>query len=241
LTSNCITVVFEASFGAWRKKVPITRIPEPYRVGFAKIKKLSRGEAESLVAGLEKSPPAGGIKKMIETASGHVPGLKKEDVDDIVRTLYSLYVYRADADTPLPDFISELISAMRVSGKDSLVLPEEEKVEFQDKMTKLLSLDALAVASKVELVRTDYAKTFHGAKILTDIRPIFAKPDQRPVGAAITHTLKIEYHEQGEHKEFYMALDAEDLQKLKAVLQRAEAKASSLRSLLENVRLTDLS
>jgi predicted RNA-binding protein YlqC (UPF0109 family) len=130
---------------------------------------------------------------------------------------------------------------MRATGNESLILPEEEQNEFQDKMSKLLSLSTLGVASKIEQLREDFAKTFHAAKILTDIRPVFAKPEERPVGAAVTHTLKIEYHEEGEHKEFYVALDAEDLEKLKAVLQRAGAKASSLKSLLKAANLPDLS
>ena len=219
----------------------ITTIPEQYRTGFAKIRKLSSTDVEAIVAALEKSPPAGGMKEMISTVCERAPGLKKEDVGDIVRTLYSLYFFRADKESPLTEALSELVTAMRATGKESLMLSEDEEKEFQDKMGKLLSLEAIAVASKLEQLRSDYAKTFYTAKILTDIRPIFAKPEQRPVGAAITHTLKIEYHEEGEHKEFYVALDADDLQKMKAVVQRAEAKASSLNALLKASNLADLS
>lgn len=219
----------------------ITRIPEPFRLGFVKIRKLSSADVEALIAALEKSPLTGGIKGMISIVCDCVPSLRKEDVEDIVRTLYSLYVFRSDTDSTLTGTISDLISAMRATGIESLILTEDEKNEFQDKMSKLLSLSTLGVASKIEQLREDYAKTFHAAKILTDIRPVFAKPEERPVGAAVTHTLKIEYHEEGEHKEFYVALDAEDLQKLKRVLQRAEAKASSLKSLLKAANLADLS
>lgn len=219
----------------------ITRIPEQYRLGFAKIKTLSVAEAETLAVALGKSPRSGGLKGMISIVGAQVPSLKKRDVDDIVRTLYSLYVYRADADTPLPGLISELIGAMRATGDKSLMLTEEEEHEFQDKLTRLLSVTDSAVASKAELLRSDYAKTFHSAKILTDIRPIFGKPEEIPIGAAITHTLKIEYHEEGEHKEFYIALDADDLQQMRKVLQRADAKASSLKSLLKNANLPDMS
>jgi hypothetical protein len=221
--------------------VAITRIPEQYRSGFAKIKKLSHPELEALINALEKSPMGGGLKGIVSTVGEQVPSLKKEDVEQIARTLYSLYVVRADTDIPLSVFISELISAMRATGEGSLPLSEEEKNEFQDRIAKLLSVDTLVVTSKVEQVRSDYAKTFCAAKILTDIRPIFAKPEETPLGVAITHTLKIEYHEGSEHKHFYVALDADDLQKVKKVLQRAEAKASSLRSLLKAANLSDLS
>lgn len=219
----------------------ITRIPESFRLGLAKIRKLSSADVEALKAALSKSPPTGGMKGMIATICEQVPALKKDDAEDIARTLYSLYVIRTDADILLAVAISELISAMRASGTEPLMLSEEEEDGFQNKMEMLLSLDAPAVAAKVEQLKVDYPKTFYAAKILTDIRPIFAKPEQRPVGGAITHMLKIEYHEEGKHKEFYVALDAEHLQKLKAVLQRAEAKASSLKSLLKAASLADLS
>lgn len=217
----------------------ITKIPDAYRAGFAKIKKLSSTDVEALAAGLDKSPPTGGLKGMVATVYELVPALKKEDAEDIVRTLYSLYVIRGDADIPLTVTISELISAMRATGKESLVLSEEEENGFQNKMGKLLSLNAVAVATKVEQLKADYPKTFYAVKILTDIRPIFTKPEQQPVGGAITHMLKIEYHEEGEHREFYVALDAGDLQKMKTVLQRAEAKESSLKSLIRAANLAD--
>ncbi len=219
----------------------ITRIPAPYRSGFAKIKKLSPTDAEMLRAALEKSPTTGGLKGMTSAVAEQAPSLKKEDVEDIVRTLYSLYVFRADDDTPLPGFVSELISAIRATGDKSLTVSEEEENEFSDKLTKLLGIHTAIVASKAEQLKSDYAKTFLSAKILTDIRPVFDKPEERPMVVAITHTLKIEYHEQGEHREFYVALDSDGLQQMRKVLQRAEAKASSLRSLLKDAGLPDAS
>lgn len=219
----------------------IRRIPEPYRRGFAKIKKLSSADAKALVAALEKMPTSGGQKEKIARVSEQLPSLKREDVEDIVRTLFTLYMFRSDADTPLAEFVSELVGAMQATGMESLALSEEEKVEFQDNITRLLSVNTLAIASKVEQLRLEFHKTFVDARIVTDIRPIFSKPEERPMGAAITHTLKIEYHEEGEHKEFYIALDAEDIQKMKRILQRADSKASSLRSLLKAVNLSDLS
>ena len=108
-------------------------------------------------------------------------------------------------------------------------------------LAPMLSLKTVSLSSKVQRLRLEYPNTFHDAMVLTDIRPIFDKVEDRPVGGAITHTLKIEYHEVGEHKQFYVALDAEDLQKMKKILQRAEAKESSLKSLLNDASVPDLS
>jgi hypothetical protein len=224
-------------------KVAITRIPKVYRAGFAKIRKLLPSEVDAITASLEKASATGAarVKDLISVVASDVKTLKREDVEDVVKALYSLYVFRADAELPLPTFISDLTGAMLASGEESLAVPEQGKAEFENKMTKLLSLDKVAVASKIEHLKFEYPNTFHDARILSDIRPIFAKPDERPVGAAITHTLKIVYHVDDGHKEFYVTLDAEDLQKMKKILERAEAKVSSLRSLLKTADLPELS
>jgi len=218
----------------------ITRIPEPYRSGLAKVRTLSASDVDAMSNALANCPLNGGLKGMIATVCEQAPGLKTDDVEDIVRVLYSLYIYRGDSETPLTSFVPELIKAMRGSGKD-LVLSEEDKSPFQDKITKLLSINAVALAAKAELLRTDYAKAFYDAKIMTDIRPMFTKPEEKPLGAAVTHMLKIEYHEEGDHKNFYIFLDANDLEKLRKVVERAEVKALSLQSMIKSASLIDLS
>lgn len=72
------------------------------------------------------------------------------------------------------------------------------------------------------------------------MRPVFRQPNAKPIGSVINHTLKIEYHEDGDHKDFYVALDAQDLSELKGVLERAETKAISLRSFLKQSEMPDL-
>jgi uncharacterized protein YfkK (UPF0435 family) len=226
--------------GPWSADVAITRIPDIYRPGFIKMKALSPSEVESISEALSKSPLSGGLRGMIGTVGERVPSLTRKEVEDILRALYSLYLYRHDSEGTLPKFVSELIAAMGSSGKE-LTLTEDEKGKFQDTISKLLNVDALQIASKAEELRQDYACTFYDAKILTDVRPIFAKPEDRPIGVAITHTLKIVYHKGSAHKEFYVAMDAEDLEKMKRVVQRAETKASSLASLIKSANLSDLS
>jgi hypothetical protein len=220
--------------------VAIGRVPDAYRSGFAKIKALSPSEVESISDALTKSPLSGGLRGMITTVSERVPNIARNDVDDILRALYSLYVYRHDSEASLPTFVSELTTAMGASGKE-LALTEDEKARFQVTISKLLNIDALRIASKAEALRQDYPCTFYDAKIITDVRPVFAEPADRPVGAAITHTLKIIYHEGTEHKEFFVAMDATDLDKMKGLVHRAVTKATSLALLIKSANLTDLS
>jgi len=222
----------------------ITRIPERYRVGFAKLKLLTPQTVTSILQVVEQLPPTSKIKDMVSAITSHLPSVGREDAEVIVRTLYSLYVFRADAgpETTLSELVTSIVVAMQASGKDSLALQDKEKAEFQDNLTRLLGSTVLERSSKIQQLKTDYETLFYDAKILTDIRPLFADPKERPVSATITHTLKIVCHEAGgEHKELYFALSSEHIQTIKKVVERAEAKEESLRSLLKDMKLTDLS
>ena len=219
----------------------ITTIPTAYREGFARIKKLSPADAEALIGALETVPAPRGLKELASTVVAQVPQLKRGDVESILRTLFSLYVFLADEETPVSEYLSDLVGAMQASGRRELALSDQEKTEFEHKMSRLLGLKTVTLSSKVQGLKLEYPNTFYDAMFLTDIRPIFDKVDQRPVGATITHTLKIVYHETGEHKEFYVALEPEDLQKLKKVIQRAETKEASLKSVLKAASVPELS
>jgi hypothetical protein len=88
--------------------------------------------------------------------------------------------------------------------------------------------------SKALTIFTDYQRTLHGANILTDMRYVFrSEPEQEPYGAVIAHLLKLSYHEDGGHKEFFVTMDDRDITRLKAVLERAKAKAATLRRKLD--------
>jgi hypothetical protein len=57
---------------------------------------------------------------------------------------------------------------------------------------------------------------------------------QKPVAAAITHTLNISYHESGDHKDFYVVLDQVDLEEIEKVIKRALVKNETLDQLLSD-------
>jgi hypothetical protein len=221
--------------------VSITTIPAPYKAGFAKIKKLPPETFDSIVATLENAPLVGGLKGLTSAVLQNVPTLKRSDVESVLRTLFSLSVLVTDEDTPLSENLSTLTSVMQASGDPNLALTEQEKIEFERRLERLIKIRAVSIVSKVQRIGLEYPNTFHDAMILTDMRPVFEKPEDRPVGCVVSHTLQITYHEGGEHKDFYVMLDADDLETMKKVLQRAEAKASSLTSFLKAANLPDLS
>lgn len=69
-------------------------------------------------------------------------------------------------------------------------------------------------------------------RVLTDLRPVFGK-NEEPAAGVIVHTMKIKYHEgaYGPLKEFFVALNSEDIEELRDILDRATRKEESLRRL----------
>lgn len=221
--------------------VSITSIPLPFRSGFAKIRKLAPVELDSLVAALEAAPRSGGLKELASAVVRQMPALGRDDVAEILRTLFSLSVLVTDEETPLAENIARLTAAMQATGSPDLALSAEEQVEFERRLQRLLLLKTVVLLSKVRRLELDYPKTFHDAMILTDLRPVFEKPEDAPVACTISHTLKITYHEDGDHKEFHVVLDSGDLEMIKKAILRAEAKTSSVKSFLKGANLPDLS
>jgi hypothetical protein len=120
---------------------------------------------------------------------------------------------------------------MEASGKADL--KPADWTAFQETITEALSQEsALAVSSKALDVMQDHARVFCYGRVLTDLRPIFkAEVEQGPSAFVAVHTLKIAYHEGGEHQELFVALDRNDIKQLADLLSRALKKEEALRSL----------
>ena len=216
----------------------ITRIPASYRPGLAKIKTLPPTAIGALADALRTAQVSDFAKlsSVVEQTTHASP----DEAANIVAAVRSLYFLKAKAEgTQITDFVAMLVAAMQMTGGD-LVLPEADKVTFSEKLARLLSIDTLERSTKVEQLRTDHLSILEDAKIVTDLRPVFDKPGERPVGAIITHTLKIITHESGEHKELYFALDGDDVLMLKRLAERALEKMASLKDFINSTNIKDL-
>jgi len=218
----------------------MTRIPDRYRLGLAKINALSIEGASAISVALAELPIGSGRREMI-AAIGRAAQLTAEDAEAVIASLRSLYIFKASTESTVSDFIPVLISAMQSSGNKGLAVPDDDKPILIAKLTQLLSLSSMERTSKIEQLKTDHQVVFYDAKILTDLRPVFDDPKERPIGAVVTHTLKITCHEYGEHKELYFALDADDIATIKKISERAADKLSSIQDFMKSANLPDFS
>lgn len=216
------------------------RIPDRYRLGLTKIHSLSDDSFEKLLDALQKCPPMVKVEDIVNLVAHEIPALSKGDLEEIITALSSLYFVHIDSEVPIQRLASDVCDAMRSSRGGESKLLDSEQAKFRDRLEKLLGVTSISFAAKAIGLRGDFACLLCDAKILTDLRPVFAKPGELPIGAMITHTLKLGYHEDREHKQLYIALDARDISTLKEVLARAESKALSLKALIQKAGMPDL-
>lgn len=216
-------------------------IPKKYREGVFKISQLDDrtvGEIRNVLGTVVTTGEHPG--KAAETAVASLSDVSRKDFSKITESLVALYGVKAAADVLLEDFVDDIAEAMESLDDEEWRVPEEKNTSFKSKLLTLLSAEPFTLLSKAQDLQTDDERTFCRARILTDLRPVFGTNiEDGPKGVVIVHLLKLGFHqtssEAKHHDEFYISLDADDLQTLKKVIERAEAKAKILRSTITNL------
>jgi hypothetical protein len=220
-------------------------IPDRYQEGVAAIRKLNLDIVQAIRKALDRAVgPSDTTEDRIKPAIAAAAAMEsvaqtspETNFRKIAEALASMYAVRSTYEFSLPQFIDEVADALEALPNAELRLASEDKDTFKQKLLILLNADVFGIIAKVDDLRTENERIFCHGRVITDVRPIFGSNiEQGPTAALITHTLKIAFHEsgrKGDH-EFYVSLDAEDLQELKKVIERAEAKANSLKAILPN-------
>jgi hypothetical protein len=211
-------------------------IPNEYIAEITTLKTLPDSSIEAFISTLNSTPFTADTDDMAARIAERVPSIPAKRWEAVLDALYSIYYIRELSGVPHPTFLQDFMEG--VQNLPELAVPKQELSKLRAKFEKLLSIDRFNVFAKAKRLQRDGERLYCDAKILSDIRPVFgAKPTTRPTGAVITHTLKVAYHEGGEHKEFHIVLDAIDLDELVSVILRAYDKDKTLRKLLKDARL----
>ncbi len=206
------------------------KIPKTHKEPLRKLAGMDAASRARLIAAIQAANAALDPDDLIAQVKQEA-GVDPSSAGSIISMLVSMY--RA-ADGNPHQFASDAVDA----AKEELEGPKkdaEEWAAFTNDLATLLGLDgSLGVTAKVVDVRYEYGSVFCSARILTDIRPVFGSdPARSPLAAAIVHTLRITHHAGESHEDFYVALDAEDLRKLRDQIDRAVKKESSLKAIIE--------
>jgi len=214
------------------------KVPERHFEGIAKILSLADEAFQELLVALAKLPTKLYPKDLLTKAISGVRDIPPDSAGIITDAVVSLCMNRARSDKNTLDYVSEVTQSIEESGSKTLKLSTETKEILRSRFAKILDVKPLTVSMKATNLFFEYERSFSSARVLTDIRPVFdAKADSPLDAAIIVHTLSIHYHQNG-HKEFFVAMDDEDVQMLLDVLERAQVKAKSLKQTLVSAKIT---
>lgn len=209
-------------------------IPARIREGISKVLALENDAFDGLVAVLENQSANVELIGSLPTST-NIPNVNPIDAEKIVNAVVSLHMLRSSRETPSGEFVNEVSQA--VGAFD----PSGQSEISKTRLLRIMDINALVVSAKAFTVLMDRERTMLTGKILTDLRYAFRSDlEQEPYGAVIIHTLKLSYHEEGDHKDFLIALDDDDIKTLRTVLERAESKARFLRKQLEAAHVSNL-
>ncbi len=209
------------------------RVPEIFKQPLGKLLNLPEPDAVALEAVIEHAPPTLLARDLAKMIAAKTP-MEFRDAEQFTKLLVSLYSVREKSEEPIPNFVELVCQSAQETGLAELSRENASWERFKERLARLLSFSgSLGVASKAHDVMTEHQHVFCDMRILTDARPVFnPDPKDQPAAVVIVHQLKIVYHEGITRKEFYVAMDSDDIRTMKKMLDRATTKEESLRALI---------
>jgi len=210
---------------------PLT-IPKKHHAGIAKILLLPEDEFQRLLANLENAPFTFDFKPVLRNVITSVEGMPAEDTAGVVDALFSLFIAHSISDKTSEQFIAAFSQALSESPSEELRSAAESPERVTSRLVQLFGVGSISLAAKASSIMFDYDHVFYKARVLTDVRPVFGDSAEEAKAVMIIHNLRIHYHQAEQHKDFFVALDAKDVQKLIDALERAKTKAETLKTML---------
>ena len=162
-----------------------------------------------------------------------VPGLKASDLKAMVRTVSSFVsAFERNSKTP-QEFGADLLETIR--EEKPKYFPLDKAGLLETRLQKIFSAGrVISLTSKAFDVMTEQDRIYCGSRVLSDIRPVFLGAADSISAAVVIHNLRLSYHQDGEHLEFSVAMNRDDLRALIQTLEKAEKKDQALRSFIQN-------
>ncbi len=219
------------------------RVPDQQIDHIKKFLELPDDKIEGFLDALSKAGPQFNATDLSEEVSDCVE-IPRRLIRGIVSVLASLYRTWDGQHQPIEIFLDQEVS---VALKKAKAFPEKEVDAQWAKLRKFL-IDALSfertvgTAAKAGYVHTQHERIFVGARILTDVRPVFHRDVfEKPESAVIVHMLRITQRDNfGNKAEKYFALDSNDIRSIKALVDRTLDKEKTLKNLMKGSGVTVL-
>jgi hypothetical protein len=202
------------------------------RVGesLSRLAALDDASFERLAVAVENTPPALRSPHRLYHLVADASGLPFDEVSEALFGVMSI----ASGLTRDGLAAQELAESIVADGIDS------DRPRFDTRFARLFQSDLVQVTVRAAEIAIADQRALLQSRIVTDVRPIFPalasdNGEFRPRAALITHSLQLEYQEDGESRTFVVSIDRLDVERLLLALNRAEEKATSLVELISRM------
>ena len=214
--------------------MPVSPVPDAFVPAFAKLHEVSEDGFSALVRATEVLHSPSGMSDFVALASKSA-GIDHKIAATLLDALMSLIAHADEHGLDLGQLIDG-ISTAEVLGLD-----HPERQLLASRIRALVSHGPMHVLYKSVKLALQHERLFLDCGITTDVRPIFGDEITDGLAAAVlTHSLRIDFLRAGTRDFLHVALDQEDLMNMKETVERALAKASSLRDTLESAGISNL-
>ena len=164
--------------------IPVEALPD-----LEKIAGLDDKLWDAVISAIRELPPTLTQIQFTKSISAKVQFQKKDDLQAILGTAFVLYILKRKAAISAKDLAQSITdSEVVLKAKDFSPVAREK---LHNRLAALLDLDkSLGVTSKAVDVMTEHERTFCNARILSDIRPVFAEAPDSASAAVIRTSIR---------------------------------------------------
>ncbi len=221
------------------------RVPSEDVLRLRELLKLTEEQLSKLQTALSTAPPVFNYNDLAsEVFDPNANDVSFEITQGIILVLVSLYRTADKRAMPLEKFLDEDVYPSFVEARVfSAEHTKDEWTRLRSFLMPALSDErSVGTAAKAGPVQTDHDRIFTGARILTDLRPVYHfDVTETPSAATVIHMLRITHRDNFEKKyDSYFALDSNDLEAMKDMIERAQKKEETLRRFMKDTGVTIL-
>lgn len=174
-------------------------------------------------------------KKFIEISDQL--NIKEATVEAIIKTLVKIFNlknrYDLNADEVL-DLLTNNISKQAESGWKKKYWGKWQKATNELK-TSISPDHPVELFQKAFHLSHSHQNVFERSRVTTDIRPVFNEMGDQILATSVNHTLMVDYYDGYQDCKIHLALDAKDVDTLIKQLIRAQKKARTIKTSMQNL------
>ena len=212
------------------------KVPPEQIVYIKKFLELPDEKVNEFLAALTNVGPQFNIFDLSKELS-NVVDVSPELTEGVTRVLTAIYLSR-NLGKSIEEFVDrEVYPSLKIAKAFSPQVADAQWRKLRTFLIAALSLErTVGTTAKAGRVLTQHERIFDGARMMTDLRPIYhLDVSETPDAAVIIHMLRITQRDNlGNKSELYFALDSNDVDLMRKLFERAVKKEQTLRRVMKD-------